>query len=911
MDREERSRKKTGSLQRRRREPLRSPPPPAREEDRRGSGQVTSGREPGTQRKLSDSSNASEDLSKDSGCVSAGKLSASDSSSEISDCTSESNKRDSPCGDLGPGSGREASGEGVGLLSGCPSLINASRPFVEPMTAGDTEELLRELEELRSENEYLKDEVEELRCEMLEMRDVFQEDELFQLQELRLQLEHSNKTCRILQYRLRQAERRSVRGPQSSPEDGEVVRTLEHDVKVARSVSLRLFQDLESLRSKSTQVEQENQELRERTQQLEVTCQVLQGEAERAREILKKRGFRQSGSQTERRLSQHLEDDRSDLHCQLHFAREELSLMCKKLARLVPESEAMRGQLERYHAAYGDIDAPVSPQGKKSSRRSREAELKTHLRLVEEEAVLLSRRIVELEVENRELRSEVNAVQAERKPDDGRGSEQEQSVSLTTREGPVGGEQDPSDCNHGNPAVGCHMTPADYQQLTALRDHACILTSALQLLRAPAGGADEALELLLVLLQELIQRVEALMGGASVTAERDPEDGRTLQLPEVMKNLKHTKKPELNCSDPKMQVSLRVLWVLHQWSSSQRDVKGRERSSLLLQELLDTFGAEVRDKKTSGAGMDEVRGLGGTTGSRGARCCGVPKKNWLYVSREAARVDREDLVKTWDHPVMPLSFPDLQPDLSQRSHTAPERSAVRIYFSPPSARRVRAAQRNLGAGSSPAVPDSHLTVGTRSSVSLPGQHHPGLDSKPLMVSVGLQTEGSPLRAASCRALGSPRPHTSSDRPRSRPDRSRSSSQNSVAGPSSRASNTHQAPAQRYALVTEFLRRVSGRAETQKARSDPKGSGQVQPRPPCAASLHRSDSINRKKGFMRPREEPGHTARTRQDQKSQTTSMGELHDCSTSASRRSAPLSLCFTDKRHRATAVVGASADHR
>lgn len=82
-----------------------------------------------------------------------------------------------------------------------------------------------------------QDEVEELRCEMLEMRDMFQEEEVFQLQELRLQLEQANKTCRILQYRLRKAERRSIRVAQTGQVDGELVRGLEHDIMVRNHFS--------------------------------------------------------------------------------------------------------------------------------------------------------------------------------------------------------------------------------------------------------------------------------------------------------------------------------------------------------------------------------------------------------------------------------------------------------------------------------------------------------------------------------------------------------------------------------------------------------------------------------------------------------------------------------------------------
>lgn len=87
---------------------------------------------------------------------------------------------------------------------------------------------------------FLQDEVEELRCEMLEMRDMFQEEEVYQLQELRLQLEQANKTCRILQYRLRKAERRSIRVAQTGQVDGELVRSLEHDIKVRGRLPLSL-----------------------------------------------------------------------------------------------------------------------------------------------------------------------------------------------------------------------------------------------------------------------------------------------------------------------------------------------------------------------------------------------------------------------------------------------------------------------------------------------------------------------------------------------------------------------------------------------------------------------------------------------------------------------------------------------
>lgn len=135
-------------------------------------------RSPGAHRKLSDASNASEDLSKDSGCLS-GKLSTSDSSSEISDCPSEESKRDSQSSDndLSWIDGKayvNPSGEGKAEGKPCaqtaaescalqadaagasPGAFNSTDTFMQLMMGETTEDLVREVDDLRSENEYLK-----------------------------------------------------------------------------------------------------------------------------------------------------------------------------------------------------------------------------------------------------------------------------------------------------------------------------------------------------------------------------------------------------------------------------------------------------------------------------------------------------------------------------------------------------------------------------------------------------------------------------------------------------------------------------------------------------------------------------------------------------------------------------------
>ncbi|XP_025022748.1 protein SOGA1 isoform X3 [Python bivittatus] len=241
---------------------------------------------------------------------------------------------------------------------------------------------------------------------MLEMRDVYMEEDVYQLQELRQQLDQASKTCRILQYRLRKAERRSLRVAQTGQVDGELIHSLEQDVKVAKDVSARLHNELETVEKKRIKLEEENEDLRQRLIESELAKQVLQNEMDKLREnSLKKRGSRSVGK-TDKKSS--VQEDNADLKCQLHFAKEESALMCKKLTKLAKENDSMKDELTKYQSLYGDLESSLSIEELADSPHSREAELKVHLKLVEEEANILSRRIVELEVENRGLRAEMD-----------------------------------------------------------------------------------------------------------------------------------------------------------------------------------------------------------------------------------------------------------------------------------------------------------------------------------------------------------------------------------------------------------------------------------------------------------------------------------------------------------------------
>ncbi|MEQ2232669.1 hypothetical protein ILYODFUR_013806 [Ilyodon furcidens] len=1172
---------------------IQSAGPQRKQEGKTATGVPSEGhKSPGAQRKLSDASNASEDLSKDSGCQS-GKLSSSDSSSEISDSASEGTKRDSPSSDndLSWVDGRAyESPNSRGTREGAPCAKPAAdtcalKPdaaaaaglgscqtvgaFMDLMMGETTEDLVREVEDLRSENEYLKDEVEELRCEMLEIRDMFQEEELYQLQALQLQLEQAKKTCRILQYRLRKAERRSIRVAQTGQVDGELIRSLEHDIKVAKSVSLRLYNELELVQKKNSQLEWENEVLREKTQELEVAKQVLQSEVDKAREsTLKKRSIRSTVNKAEKRLSQQMEDDSTDLKCQLHFAKEELALMCKKLTKLVSESEAMREELARYRSRYGDIDAAQLPESIQSSAHAREAEVKVHLKLVEEEATLLSRRIVELEVENRGLRAEMGDL---REKIGGGGEEDvlEENSSMTAtikdgeigptmylqhqreeseegqldaerhlpcnqsqtdqrisegREGPVGGEQDPlgsqerDDKKSPNTTL-TEVTTKDYEFLVALRDHSCILSSAIQLLSVPPrngqssanslaltsqmdicsnvktqGSLIEALELLQALLLAFIEKMDTLLRGVDKGKDSVKKEGfawdfssflcanyerlKELHVEElcnmqVKQKAKQASHGEVMDSwrDPKLQLSLQILWILHQWCNVKgTNPEGKEcgdKTLSVLLGLLQDLGAELRDdSKAKSAPCEESAELSvsavfhdGQRAEAHRICsskeqrlrwlfspCRSQRKNWCYLSQEAAQLDREDPVKTWDHLIMPLSFPDLDFEQmsTERSHTAPEKTTFRIYYSPPSARRVQLAQLKQSPmadrGSvdttspwcTPPTSFSQLCVGSSANLSDDMKemtaswrqtgHSSSLEKKgrlpscrvdvtcsgtqthirPQMVSVGQQTDdtqglitvrNSPSRVLSSSLVSArsqhistsldvlagrvERPRTSTSSPKlyrrhsstlsSSPSLSSSSSSSSSrdrglwnlsqqssngltwnrqnsprSGPTQNLSSVSNSKppsrstgTNRCGLVTEFLRRVSGRADKaapvsgQKTKSSLKNLERA-PTRPHGAQLQRNDSVTRivNQRFIKQREEAARAhreekggslnQRVRTTQSVATTEDGN-YDCSSSStltfcfarpSRQSQrPTSIPPKLQRHRYSTPVGAAAD--
>lgn len=143
-------------------------------------------------------------------------------------------------------------------------------------------------EELMEENESLKRETQDLQTEIEELQDQYREEEIEEFRELQRELEQTAKNCRILQFKLRKAERRNDQteadrkhlqekikefvaqsGCPESALDNPRVKELESELRIAKEVSVRLHNELESLEDKRCKLEDESFYMREKIRELE------------------------------------------------------------------------------------------------------------------------------------------------------------------------------------------------------------------------------------------------------------------------------------------------------------------------------------------------------------------------------------------------------------------------------------------------------------------------------------------------------------------------------------------------------------------------------------------------------------------------------------------------------------------
>ncbi|XP_060067409.1 uncharacterized protein LOC132547643 isoform X1 [Ylistrum balloti] len=309
---------------------------------------------------------------------------------------------------------------------------------------------------LKDENDELRLEIQELKVEMDEMYDSFRDQEAEEFRDLQRELEITAKNCRILQFKLRKAERQNesveadriqyedkLRTLQNQFKDDDArahIRSIEQELQMAKEVSVRLHDELDIMEDRRSKVEEENLHLTDILEKsdkkqfrLEMEIDKLKDKIVDLQNQLANRPDRETSASddvTERNIilgrmgkqgSQEMDSSQlmkdlydsmereTDLKDQLELMEEEAKTSRRKLEELEEENENLSIQLKKMSAAQATKGKEVmgSPVTKE------EAELKVHLDLNNQELSVLKKKFHDLEEDNQNLLNECGKLSEE------------------------------------------------------------------------------------------------------------------------------------------------------------------------------------------------------------------------------------------------------------------------------------------------------------------------------------------------------------------------------------------------------------------------------------------------------------------------------------------------------------------
>ncbi|KAE9413877.1 hypothetical protein Angca_007643, partial [Angiostrongylus cantonensis] len=274
-------------------------------------------------------------------------------------------------------------------------------------------------DELMEENESLKAEVRDLQQEIEEMQDQYREEEIEEFRELQRELEQNAKNCRILQFKLRKAERikeetdaeklqlqsklnaltgnTSEEAALSTQSDCIRVKELESELRIAKEVSVRLHTELEQSEEKRYKLEDELFYMKEKVRELQT--QNKWREARNKTDVAVKRLSAElaasvpqmSDGEVSKELRDALERE-IDSREQLKFAEEDLKRTQQRLKEVENENEVLLKKLSK--------SAKLRPP---MVRSASEGNAHLQLELAEHEVEHLSTKIDRLERTNDHL----------------------------------------------------------------------------------------------------------------------------------------------------------------------------------------------------------------------------------------------------------------------------------------------------------------------------------------------------------------------------------------------------------------------------------------------------------------------------------------------------------------------------
>lgn len=244
-----------------------------------------------------------------------------------------------------------------------------------------------------------------------------------------------------------------------------------------------------------------------------------------------------------------------------------------------------------------------------------------------------------------------------------------------------------------------------------------------QFAKAKASWEVERTELKNLITQLETKTGKAAAASLSVTEALEPPDLKVALKKEreehqdllaesyaaVMDLTKQLQIGERNWGREKLELLERFSQERAQWEQRLREATAQQGKSKSLgsessADAVFTNGAgSPRTKSTSELDGSEVNGAANQEKIQFAvpsplthpELSDLTRKNWTYLTNETPEVG--DMCKTWDGPsgsCSSLVGSELDLESVQRSFTAPDRTGIRIYYSPPAVRRMEPQRRN-------------------------------------------------------------------------------------------------------------------------------------------------------------------------------------------------------------------------
>ncbi|KAH6935408.1 hypothetical protein HPB50_005568 [Hyalomma asiaticum] len=266
-------------------------------------------------------------------------------------------------------------------------------------------------EELMEENEEIKKEVQDLEEQLEELQDSYREDQQSEYQDLKKELESTSKNCRVLQFKLRKAERRceqlELEKGQLDDKVSELQKTaqievdktrmkvLEDELHVANELSVKLATELEVLKDAKTKLEMDNAALKKQVSSGAKGVTVSQ--ASKSREAVMGKDYETMCKD----LYDSMERE-TDLREQLRFAEEENKTIRRKLNNIEQENETLMLQIRKLSGKRDSL-----PENSDSDEEVSLEELRMQFELQEQESSVLRRKVEEKEQQIEGLEKEV------------------------------------------------------------------------------------------------------------------------------------------------------------------------------------------------------------------------------------------------------------------------------------------------------------------------------------------------------------------------------------------------------------------------------------------------------------------------------------------------------------------------